>query len=107
YSLFYLKREREGRANGRSEEGALDVAMATSGRSVLISGLKVMIAMAGMFLTGDPTFAGFGLATMTVVAVAVLGSLTVLPALLSWLRARGAPGRGPFRSPLSRPCRDV
>jgi uncharacterized membrane protein YdfJ with MMPL/SSD domain len=88
YSMFYLKREREERARGRTEEDSLEVAAATSGRSVLISGLTVMIAMAGMFLTGDPTFTGFGLATMTVVAVAVLGSLTVLPAALSWLGDR-------------------
>jgi uncharacterized membrane protein YdfJ with MMPL/SSD domain len=88
YSMFYLKREREERARGRTEQDSLEVAAATSGRSVLISGLTVMIAMAGMFLTGDPTFTGFGLATMTVVAVAVVGSLTVLPALLSWLGDR-------------------
>jgi uncharacterized membrane protein YdfJ with MMPL/SSD domain len=88
YSLFYLKREREERAEGRSEEDALAVAAATSGRSVLISGLTVIIAMGGMFLTGDPTFKGFGAATIIVVAVAVLGSLTVLPAMLAWLGDR-------------------
>jgi uncharacterized membrane protein YdfJ with MMPL/SSD domain len=88
YTMFYLKREREERAEGRSEEEALQVAAATSGRSVLISGLTVMIAMAGLFLTGDPTFKGFGAATILVVAVAVLGSLTVLPAMLSWLGDR-------------------
>ena len=58
------------------------------GRSVLVSGLTVMVAMAGMFLTGDATFASLGLATILVVAVAVLGSLTVLPALLSKLGDR-------------------
>jgi uncharacterized membrane protein YdfJ with MMPL/SSD domain len=42
--------------------------------------LTVLVAMSGMFLTGDPTFASFGIATMTVVAVAMVGSLTVLPA---------------------------
>jgi len=88
YSMFYLKREREERAAGRSEQAALEAAAATSGRSVLISGLTVMVAMAGMFLTGDKGFASFGLATMIVVAVAMLGSLTVLPALLSWLGDR-------------------
>ena len=88
YTMFYLKREREERAEGRSEEEALQVAAATSGRSVLISGLTVMIAMAGMFLTGDPTFKGFGAATILVVAVAVFGSMTVLPAMLSWLGDR-------------------
>jgi uncharacterized membrane protein YdfJ with MMPL/SSD domain len=85
YSLFYLRREREERAAGRSERAALEAAAATSGRSVLISGLTVMVAMAGLFLTGDATFASFGYATMMVVAVAMLGSLTVLPALLSRL----------------------
>ncbi len=88
YSLFYLRREREERAAGRSERAALEAAAATSGRSVLISGLTVMVAMAGMFLTGDATFASFGYSTMIVVAVAMLGSLTVLPALLSKLGDR-------------------
>jgi uncharacterized membrane protein YdfJ with MMPL/SSD domain len=88
YSMFYLRREREERAAGRSERAALEAAAATSGRSVLISGLTVMVAMAGMFLTGDATFASFGYATMMVVAVAMLGSLTVLPALLSKLGDR-------------------
>jgi uncharacterized membrane protein YdfJ with MMPL/SSD domain len=82
YSLFYLKREREERAAGRSVHAAVEAAAATSGRSVLISGLTVMTAMAGMFLTGDPIFASFAVATIFVVAMAVLGSLTVLPALL-------------------------
>jgi uncharacterized membrane protein YdfJ with MMPL/SSD domain len=85
YSMFYLRREREERAAGRSERAALEAAAATSGRSVLISGLTVMVAMAGLFLTGDATFASFGVGCMLVVAVAVLGSLTVLPALLSKL----------------------
>jgi uncharacterized membrane protein YdfJ with MMPL/SSD domain len=61
------------------------VAAATSGRSVLISGLTVMTAMAGMFLTGDRIFASLGLAAIVVVAIAVLGSLTVVPALLARL----------------------
>jgi uncharacterized membrane protein YdfJ with MMPL/SSD domain len=85
YSMFYLKREREERAAGRSEAAALEAAAATSGRSVLISGLTVMIAMAGMFLTGDATFSSFALGTILVVGIAVIGSLTVLPALLSKL----------------------
>jgi uncharacterized membrane protein YdfJ with MMPL/SSD domain len=84
YSMFYLKREREERAAGRSEEAALEAAAATSGRSVLISGAIVIVAMAGMLFAGA-SFAPFGVATMIVVAVAVLGSLTVLPALLSKL----------------------
>src|SRR5438128_11630884 len=86
--MFYLRREREERAAGGSERAALEAAAATSGRSVLISGLTVMVAMAGMFLTGDATFASFGYATMMVVAIAMVGSLTVLPAVLSKLGDR-------------------
>ncbi len=88
YSMFYLKREREERRAGKSERAALEAAAATSGRAVLVSGVTVMIAMAGMFFTGDKTFESFGLATMMVVAVAVVGSLTVLPALLGKLGDR-------------------
>ena len=95
YTMFYLRREREERAKGRSERAALEAAAATSGRSVLISGLTVMVAMAGMLVTGDKTFAAFGIATMLVVAVAMLGSLTVLPALLS--RLGDGVDRGRFR----------
>ncbi|MGH3036027.1 MAG: MMPL family transporter [Gaiellaceae bacterium] len=82
YSMFYLRREREERAAGRSRRAAVEAAAATSGRSVLVSGLIVMTAMAGMFLTGDQTFGSIAIATIAVVAIAVLGSLTVLPALL-------------------------
>jgi uncharacterized membrane protein YdfJ with MMPL/SSD domain len=96
YTMFYLKREREERAAGRSEAAALEAAAASSGRSVLISGSTVLVAMAGMLLTADATFASFGIATMTVVAVAMLGSLTVLPALLSKLGDKVNRGRVPF-----------
>ncbi len=103
YSLFYLKREREERAAGRTERAALEAAAATSGRAVLISGLTVMIAMAGMFLTGDKTFSSFAMATIMVVAIAVLGSLTVLPALLSRLGDRVNKARVPFLYRRQRP----
>ncbi len=103
YSMFYLKREREERAAGRTKEAALEAAAATSGRSVLISGLTVMVAMAGMLFTGDKTFMGFGIATMMVVAVAVLGSLTVLPAMLAALGDKVDRLRVPFIHRLRRP----
>ena len=96
YSMFYLKREREERAAGRSEEAALAAAAATSGRSVLISGLTVIIAMSGMFLAGIQGMSAFAVGTILVVAVAMLGSLTVLPATLSWLGDRVDRGRVPF-----------
>jgi uncharacterized membrane protein YdfJ with MMPL/SSD domain len=88
YSLFYLRREREERASGNSERAALEAAASTSGHSVLVSGLTVMLAMAGMYLTGDKTFASLATSTILVVAAAIVGSLTVLPALLSGLGDR-------------------
>ena len=96
YSMFYLRREREERESGRSERASLAAAAATSGRAVLVSGFTVMIAMAGMYLAGAPTFTSFATGTILVVAVAVLGSLTVLPAVLAWLGDRVEKGRIPF-----------
>jgi uncharacterized membrane protein YdfJ with MMPL/SSD domain len=96
YSMFYLKRAREERAAGRGVHAAVEAAAATSGRSVLVSGLTVMTAMAGMFLTGDKIFASLAVATITVVAMAVLGSLTVLPALLCRLGDKVDRLRVPF-----------
>ena len=102
YSLFYLKREREERAAGRSPRAALEAAAATSGRSVLISGITVMVAMAGMMFSGDKAYLGFGIATMMVVGIAMLGSLTVLPALLSRLGDKVEKGKIPFLHRLRR-----
>jgi RND superfamily putative drug exporter len=100
YSLFYIRREREERVGGRSPEEALQVAAATSGRAVLVSGSTVMVAMAGLYITGNVTFDSFGTGTIIVVAVAMLGSLTVLPAMLSKLGDRIDKGRVPFVSRL-------
>jgi uncharacterized membrane protein YdfJ with MMPL/SSD domain len=96
YALFYIRREREERAAGRSEEAALEAAAATSGRAILISGFTVMIAMAGMYLAGAQTFSSFATGTILVVGVAMLASVSVLPALLSVLGDRINKGRLPF-----------
>jgi uncharacterized membrane protein YdfJ with MMPL/SSD domain len=98
YSLFYLRREREERARGRSPSDAIDAAAATSGRAVLVSGLTVIAAMSGMALGGSSVFLSFGIGTLLVVAVAMLGSLTVLPALMSLLGDKMEKGRIPFIS---------
>ena len=95
YALFYLRRVREERAAGRSKEAAIEAAAATSGRAVLVSGITVMIAMAGMYFAGAATFTSFATGTIVVVAVAMLGSLTVLPAVLSMLGDRTEKGRIP------------
>ena len=96
YSLFYIRREREERRAGRDPEAALAAAAATSGRAVLVSGFTVMAAMAGMYFTGDNGFASMATGTILVVGVAMIGSLTVLPALLSKLGDRVDKGRIPF-----------
>jgi RND superfamily putative drug exporter len=96
YSLFYLRREREERAAGRSEGAALVAAAATSGRAVLISGVTVIVAMAGMFISGDKSFISFAEGAILVVAIAMFASLTVLPAMLSWLGDRVEKGRVPL-----------
>ena len=93
YSLFYLRRERQERAAGRSNEEALAVAAATSGRSVLVSGLVVITGMTGMLISGMSTFESLGMAAIVVVLVAMLASVTVLPAVLSWLGDRVERGR--------------
>lgn len=99
YCLFYLRREREERAAGRSPEAALRIAAATSGRAIVVSGVTVCVAMAGMLFTGLATFEAMGLASLMVVAVAMVGSVTVLPALLSLLGERVEKGRIPFLHP--------
>ncbi|MFF6994466.1 MMPL family transporter [Streptomyces sp. NPDC008313] len=99
YCLFYLRREREERAAGRDAETALRIAAATSGRAIVVSGVTVCVAMAGMLFTGLAEFEAMGLASLMVVAVAMVGSVTVLPALLSLLGERVEKGRLPFLHP--------
>jgi RND superfamily putative drug exporter len=85
YSLFYLRREREERAKGRNHLDAVEIAAETSGHAVVVSGIAVTIAMAGLFLAGDVVFSSLAVGSILVVLVSVIGSLTVLPALLSKL----------------------
>jgi RND superfamily putative drug exporter len=82
YSLFYLKRERAERAAGRTTLDAVAIAAQTSGHSILVSGSAVIISMTGLFIMGGATFNSLAAGSIVVVAVAVLGSITVLPALL-------------------------
>jgi RND superfamily putative drug exporter len=94
YCMFYVRREMEERDAGRTPSAALQVAAATSGRAILVSGGTVMIAMAGMFFAGNPVFVSFGVGSILVVGVAMLGSVTVLPAMLSYLSKKGWTEKG-------------
>ena len=98
YAMFYTRRMMEERDRGHSVEAAVEIAAGTSGRAVLISGITVMTAMAGLLFAGNPIFVGFGIGTMLVVGVAMLGSLTFLPAMLSFLGEKNwlEKGRVPY-----------
>src|SRR3984957_7710685 len=96
YSLFFVRRQREEQARGAEPHEAIASAARTSGRAIVVSGLTVMTALAGLFLTGYALFTGMAIGAIVVVGIAVAGSLTVLPALLSWLGDRVDKGRIPF-----------
>lgn len=85
YSLFYLKRERQERHRGANAVDAVEIAAATSGHSIVVSGIAVIVSMGGLYTLGDVTFASIATGSLVVVAFAVFGSLTVLPALLTVL----------------------
>jgi uncharacterized membrane protein YdfJ with MMPL/SSD domain len=102
YTLFYLRREREERARGASKLEAIDAAAASSGRAVLIAGSTVMVAMAGMFFAGLSIFTALGIGAIMVVAVAMIGSVTVLPAVLASAGDRVEKGRVPLLHRLRR-----
>ena len=96
YSLFYLQREREERRLGGDPHRSLMTAASTSGQAVLISGITVLIAMAGLLFAGNRIFTSMGVATMVVVFIAMIGSVTVLPSLLQGLGDKVDRGRLPF-----------
>ncbi|HEU5475263.1 MAG TPA: MMPL family transporter [Actinophytocola sp.] len=85
YSLFYIRREREERAKGAGHLDAVEIAAATSGHAIVVSGIAVAVAMAGMFVLNDVVFSSIAIGTILVVLAAMIGSITVLPALLAKL----------------------
>jgi putative drug exporter of the RND superfamily len=85
YSLFMLTRFRTERRHGRTKLSAIHVASNTAGRAVFFSGLAVAISIGGLFLLDDPLFRSMAIGTIAVVLVAVIGSLTFLPATLAIL----------------------
>ena len=104
YSLFYIRRERAERRAGAGACAALAATSATVGRAILVAGTTVVIGLAGLLFTGFGVFTSMALGAILVVAIAVLGSLTVLPATLAllgdrvdrgrlWPRRRAARGR--------------
>jgi uncharacterized membrane protein YdfJ with MMPL/SSD domain len=96
YALFYVIRSREERHRGLPSHEALERTARTSGRTVLVSGTTVAIAMAGLFVVRSDIFNGIAGGTIAVVVCAVAGSVTVLPAVLELLGSRIDRGRIPF-----------
>src|SRR5215216_4052118 len=106
YALFVVTRFREELRRGRPVAEAVPLTLATSGRAVALSGATVIVALAGMFLVDIQAFRSMAIGSMSVVAVAVLAAITLLPAVLSlvghWvdrlripvLRPRAAEGEG-------------
>jgi RND superfamily putative drug exporter len=89
YALFFLRRAREERAAGRASEAAVLAASATAGRAVLVSGATVIVAMAGMLISDNPWYRSYALGIVVVVGVAMLASVTVLPAVAGVAGGRG------------------
>ena len=85
YSLFIISRFRYERQAGREKLEAITVASNTTGRAVFYAGVTVVISLAGLALTNNPVFISLALGVIFVVLVAIVGSLTFLPALLSVL----------------------
>ncbi|GHA28286.1 membrane protein [Streptomyces purpurascens] len=109
YTLFYLKREREerSRSGGRlSSEALVELAAATSGRAVVVSGMAVVASTATLYLASDVIFSSLATGTIVVVLVAVASSLTALPALLVKLGQR-AERRARRRAERGKPVRRV
>jgi uncharacterized membrane protein YdfJ with MMPL/SSD domain len=80
--------EREGLRAGRSPEDAAVTAMRTAGRTVLIAGTTVVIGMMGLLVLRQPFLNGVAVAAAATVAMVLLGSLTLLPALLGFTGTR-------------------
>ena len=83
YALFIVTRYRENLKRGeasRLRRGLVD----TSGRAVVFAGITVMISLLGLLLVGLAFVQGVGIASAIAVAMIILASLTLLPALLGW-----------------------
>ncbi len=96
YSLFMITRFRSERRDGRDKIAAIETASGTAGRAVFFSGLAVAVSLAGLFIIRVNILDSMAVSTIGVVLVAVVGSLTFLPATLAILGDRVNRGRVPF-----------
>ncbi len=96
YSLLVLTRFRSAMRDGKDRHDAVVEAVTTAGRSVIIAGCTVVIAVLGLFLTGLSYMYGVALSAAIAVLVVMLAAITLLPALLSYLGPRVDRLRIPF-----------
>ena len=85
YSLFVISRYRTERRSGRSKEESLRTASGTSGKAVVFAGTVVLLAISGMFVVDNVIFSSLGLAAIVAVALAIILSVSLLPALVALL----------------------
>jgi putative drug exporter of the RND superfamily len=85
YALLVLTRFRAALNEGKDRHDAVVEAVTTAGRSVIIAGGTVVIAVLGLFLTGLPYMYGVAISASLAVLVVMLAAVTLLPALLSYL----------------------
>ena len=83
YALLVVTRHREGLATGHPAKDSIPIALSTAGRSVLVAGTTVIIAILSLYLIGIPFVATLGLASAITVATTLLAAMTLLPALLA------------------------
>ena len=88
YALFIVTRFREGLRAGIAPEAAAVTAMRTAGRSVLVAGITVVIGMLGLLILRQSLLNGVAVAAAATVAMVLLASLTLLPALLGFSGTR-------------------
>jgi RND superfamily putative drug exporter len=96
YSLLVLTRFRSAMNSGKDRHDAVVEAVSTAGRSVIIAGATVVIAVLGLCLTGLPYMYGVAISASLAVLVVMLAAVTLLPALLSYLGPRVDRLRIPF-----------
>jgi uncharacterized membrane protein YdfJ with MMPL/SSD domain len=88
YSLFVVSRFREELGNGRTVPDAIRITVATAGRTVMVSGLTIVLALASLLIFPQPFLGGLAIGGMAAVLIAMLAALTVLPAVLTLLGHR-------------------
>jgi putative drug exporter of the RND superfamily len=105
YALLVLTRFRAAMKDGKDRHDAVVEAVTTAGRSVIIAGCTVVIAVLGLMLTGLSYMYGVAIATSLAVLTVMLASITLLPAFLSYLGPRVDKLRIPFLGRALRPDR--